>query len=181
MACFRPSAAHAFLAALIAQPVAAVLAQTAPADRIEIALRGTILPKCEMAGIGASLDLGTLSPSAPQGLRELNFSINCNTPFAYRLVSLHDGLRHESAGEAGAGLATRLPYSAAVIFGTDEGTPLRLDCASVQLGPGCQGDSGERSAVGKDALLLLSWGPVPAALLSGRYRDELRLGLNPRD
>lgn len=180
----RPTAARAIAAALIVNPIVAPVAQTAaaiPSDRVEIGLRGWIAPKCGLAGLGASLDLGTLAASNPQGERELRFTVNCNTPFAYSLASESGGLSHETATAGGPGLLALLPYDAVLSIAADDGETLRLACASGAPGQSCAAESGERTAVAKDASLVLSWGPVAGRLIAGRYRDALRIGLTARN
>jgi hypothetical protein len=90
-------------------------------------------------------------------------------------------MRHESAAGESGGFATDFPYHTTLEMLTDSGGTLSLDCASAQLGEPagpCAGQSGEQTAIGKDASLTVIWGPLADQLAAGQYSDDLRIAFS---
>jgi hypothetical protein len=152
----------------------------AMADKVQIELRGHIVPRCDLTGAASTLDLGTIAETGAQGEEQLQFELSCNAPFAYQLSSEHGAMRHESASSGAGAFSTEFPYRAALKILTDSGSTLSLDCASSELGETsgpCAGESGEDTAIGKDATLAVSWGPLDGPLTAGRYTDDLHISI----
>jgi hypothetical protein len=152
----------------------------AMADKVQIELRGHIVPRCDITGAAASLDLGTIAETGAQGHEQLKFELSCNAPFAYQLSSEHGAMRHES-GSADVGFVAVFPYRATLTILTDSGGTLSLDCASAQLGEPagtCTGTSGDETSIDKDVSLTVSWGPIEGKLMAGRYSDDLRIAFS---
>ncbi len=136
------------------------------ADSVKIELRGEIRPSCALAGAPASLDLGEISQGAASGQTEFTFQLSCNTPFTYRLSSVNGAMRNDE-GAAGTGFAAEFPYKATLTILADDGGALTLDCAGAALSEasgGCLAGSGDRTAMGQDASLAVSWGPLESRL-----------------
>ncbi|NJM35866.1 MAG: hypothetical protein HC850_15560 [Rhodomicrobium sp.] len=168
--------AIALASAGMSQPLLAQAPGGALSDRVQIELRGQIVPRCALLGIASTLDLGTLSPTASASQRELTFKISCNAPFSYGLSSAHGAMRHETAQAGGSGLLAEFPYTADLTIATDDGGTLHLPCGEGALTAGCHGDSGESTALDKDASLTVSW--RAGQLLAGRYTGDIGLSLS---
>lgn len=172
-------AAVAFI--LLLAGMAATQGMAGPlSDQVQIELRGNIAPRCDLTGAASSLDLGTLPETGAQGQKQLQFELSCNAPFTYQLSSEHGVMRHESASADASGFTTEFPYRAVLTILTDSGSTLNLDCASSQLGEpagACAGASGEDTAIGKDAALTVSWGPLAGPLVAGQYADDLHISI----
>lgn len=151
---------------------------SAMSDKVQIALRGHIVPRCDLIGAASSLD--TTPEAGAQGREQLRFELSCNAPFAYQLSSEHGAMRHES-GSAGSGFVAAFPYRATLTILTDSGGTLSLDCASAQLSEpagACAGASGDETAIDKDVSLTVSWGPIEGQLIAGRYSDDLHIAFS---
>lgn len=154
---------------------------SAMSEAVQIQLRGHIVPRCDLNGAASSLNLGTLPQNGAQGQQQLQFQVSCNTPFAYQLSSANGAMRHESAPVSGSGSTDEFSYRAALAIPTDSAGILSLDCPSSQLAgaPGaCSGVSGQETAIGKDASLTVSWGPVAGPLATGQYTDDIQIALS---
>jgi hypothetical protein len=147
------------------------------ANKVTVTLQGTITPECAITGNNtASPDIGDITKP---GSKETNFTVNCNTPFRYRLTSLNGGFQHEAAG-AGAGAAkgftTSVPYNVAVVIPTDD-IPIRDTCGSASIKAGqitCPfSDSRNGIAIDATARVTMAWTPPREALLAGQYSDRL--------
>ena len=183
MLCVRSIKAGVLLAMLSAGSVETVAAQSAGgalSDRVQIELRGSVTPQCAFEGIAPSLDLGAVSGNGGAAQKALSFRISCNAPFGYSLSSQHGAMKNAAAA-AGQGILADFPYTAALTITTDDGGMLRLTCASADLGQNstlCQGQSGDATAIEKDAALTVSWGPLAGRLAAGSFSDDLRIGLS---
>ena len=161
-------------------PVHADSARRSMSDKVQITLRGRIAPRCDLAGVPSTLDLGNLPKTGAQGEKQLKFQLTCNTPFTYQLSSDNGAMRHESLS-ASSGFAADFPYNAALNILTDGGATLTLDCASAQLGEpvgACAGTSDDQTAIEKQATLTVSWGPLEERLVAGRYSDDLHIAFS---
>jgi len=129
-----------------------------------------------------NLHLGRLDDTTP---REVRFSVNCNTPFEYRMASAHGGFQHESRTDASGGFMTLLPYRVDSTIATDRG-PLNLSCtsdkmiaAAVEASP-CAADSGDAIAINREGLVNVSWHLERQKLIAGEYSDTLTLWVGPK-
>jgi hypothetical protein len=166
---------------LASEPILADDAGGVMADRVQIELRGSIAPQCAFQDIAAGLDLGPFQHTGEAGQKRLDFRISCNAPFAYSLSSEQGAMRRESGAAGASGLLTELPYQVALNILTDDGGSLMKTCASGELGApggGCQGQSGDKTAIDKDASLTVSWGPSAGPLAAGRYLSNLNVVLS---
>jgi hypothetical protein len=162
-------------------PLPAQSQGAALSDQARIELRGEIAPRCAFHGIGSTLDLGTVGQAASVSQRALAFQISCNTPFNYGLASASGAMRHETAQAGGSPLQAEFPYTADLTIATDDGGALHLACGGGALTAGCQGDSGESTALDKDASLTVSWTAGAGQLLAGRYTGDIELRLSARN
>jgi hypothetical protein len=152
----------------------------AMSDKVQIELRGHIVPRCDLTGAASALDLGVIAGTGAQGQKQLQFEVSCNTPFTYQLSSGHGAMRHENTAAGAAGFATEFPYRAVLIIPTDGGSTLSLDCPSSLLGEpagACADASGKDTAIAKDASLTVSWGPLDGPLAAGQYTDDLQISI----
>jgi hypothetical protein len=158
----------------------------AQASLVTIELQGQIAPKCGLSGMAGQLDFGPVSNFAARQERAVSFAIDCNAPFVAALTSANGEMRLREGAAGAAGFAARFPYQVLMTIPTDDGGTLRTLCDSAALGsaanvPGCQGDSGETTAMGKTAALTVSWGPIAAPLIAGHYFDDLRISVGSKD
>jgi hypothetical protein len=181
--------ARSVLAALLAG-VFAGLPASASDKEVQVELTGKIEPTCKLARGGESgssldvnLDLGRLDDTTP---REVRFSVDCNTPFEYRMASANGGFQHETrvAGTT-SGLMALLPYRVDSTIQTDRG-PLNLSCesdkmiaAAVKTSP-CMADSGEAIAINREGLVTVSWGRSRKKISGGKYSDTLTLWIGAK-
>jgi len=175
--------ARTVLAALLAGTFAGIPASASDKE-VQVELTGRIEPSCKLARDGASgssldvsLNFGRLDDTTP---REVRFSVDCNSPFEYRMASANGGFQHESRTDAASGFATLLPYRVDSTIPTDGG-PLNLSCdsgkmiaAAVKTSP-CMADSGDAIAINREGLVTVSWERGRKNISGGKYSDTLTL------
>jgi hypothetical protein len=180
--------ARSVLAALLAG-VFAGLPASASDKEVQVELTGKIEPTCKLARGGESgssldvnLDLGRLDDTTP---REVRFTVDCNTPFEYRMASANGGFQHESRTDAASGFATLVPYRVDSTISTDGGA-LNLSCesgkmiaAAVKASP-CMADSGDAIAIDREGLVMVSWRLERQNLIAGEYSDTLTLWIGAK-
>jgi hypothetical protein len=169
----------ACLAALASCAALATVTVAAHAHhRAVVTLQGSITAACSVTGSSAvSPEIGDITKA---GSKETEVTVDCNTPFKYRLVSLNGALQHELAGTAAAsapkGLDASVPYNVTVVIPTDGGT-IRDTCASANIKAGqvtCAfGDSRNGIAIGAAARVTIAWTSPRDAVMAGQYSDRL--------
>lgn len=174
----------------------AILSSSAFAQTVNIDVEGTLEASCALNGVPASVvALGDLSVA---GSQTSNFSVDCNTQFAYALVSANGGLLHDGLSAPVSGsqpFATAVPYSVTTTFNSDAGAFGDAGLQSVSLtatnaapctgalwSPTCPfSNSGTgAAAAGLPASLTVSWTPPSDPLQGGSYSDQLTLTVRAR-
>lgn len=161
--------------ALLAAAALSLPHDAGAAKRVTLTLQGSITAVCAITGTasdGLSAGLGDVTRP---GSKETDYTINCNTPFRYRLVSQNGALRHEAALSAPAGFAAAVPYQVAVVIPTDDVT-IRDTCASESIKAGqvtCPfSDSRNGVAIDGRAKVTMAWG-AQSMPIAGAYSDRL--------
>jgi hypothetical protein len=154
-------------------------APLAPAPAVTIKLEGAVLPECQISSSASIIDFGDISKS---GTKTLPFSLSCNAPFTYKLLSRSGGLQHKWLNAAlTSGFNTILPYTVASTIPIDGGV-ISDTCSSPSIKadvPTCRfSSSGENIAISSNALLTFSWNPNGKMLESGVYEDFLTIVLD---
>jgi len=182
--------ARTVLAALLAGVFAGIPA-SASDKQVQVELTGRIEPSCTLAPFGASgvklaavtLDLGDLSNTDPRSFR---FTVNCNSPFEYRMASANGGLLHEGGGDASGGLLGLVPYRAESTIALTGGGQLSLTCrsdemqaADVEASP-CVVRSGKDIAIDETGLIKWKWTLNGQKLLGGKFEDTMTIYVGPQ-
>lgn len=175
--------ARASLAALLsAGPI--VLSATPSAasdgsDRVRVQLQGHIPPKCSLSNMAGRLnfDAGGVG-QARSG--SLGFTIDCNTPFIYRLSAQQGAMQLQGSGEAANTARVRLPYSVSLTIPTDDGRTLNAECGGEMLSgddraPVCDADSGHSVAMNKRGQMVVSMSRPAQTAPAGAYTDDLQI------
>lgn len=157
------------------------------ADEVQITVEGHVEPSCGLTGGAGSVQLGDISVA---GERTLTFTVNCNAPFAYAVVSTHGGLASQSGVPViGGDFASLKPYSIGSRFQTDLGSfgdaaresstltaAAAAPCLATAFSASCPfTTSGNGVAINKTGELTLEWGAASKPLLSGSYSDTIML------
>ena len=112
------------------------------------------------------------------GERAFPFTVNCNTPFSYRLEAQYGALTNSGALPAATGLVAAIPYDVGVHIPTD-GAPIEDRCPGDSLAAGrvrCPfSSSGNNIALGSHARLTVTWTPQGRAPLAGDYVERLTI------
>jgi hypothetical protein len=167
----------AMAVALAGLPEIIDAAKGAMSDHAVISLRGRILPRCTLSGAQTPMSIGAALSSEDTARTRRGFEVNCNAPFVVSMSSAHGGLR---IGGSSDGI---LQYRANLQILTDSGQTLTLDCDGGELGAdgtGCRGESGDNTAIGKEAVLTVSW-QMPKGIAAGAYADDLSLSFAIKD
>jgi hypothetical protein len=147
-------------------------------DRVRFELRGHIAPRCSLSGMPNAVDLGKVKAGAGETRRDLAFRLDCNAPFTYALTSTAGAMRRD--GDAAGGRAREIPYRASLTIATDSGGKLRLVCDGRDIAAsdgGCEGRSGQDTAIGRDGVLSISWAAPDTQIADGLYTAPIRLEL----
>lgn len=178
---------HAVCAALIVMASTALAGTASAADQIQIAIEGRVEPSCGLSGVSGSLALGDITTA---GERTLAFTVNCNSPFAYALVSANGGLAAQSKTKViGGEFASLKPYSVGASFQTDLGmfgdaarpssaltSAAAAPCVAAAFGSSCPfTTSGNGVAINKTGELTLQWEAASTPLLAGSFSDTITL------
>lgn len=177
----RTICAAASALALLAAPCAWA------ADEVQITIQGEIEPSCGLSGGGGAMQLGDISVA---GEKALAFTVNCNAPFTYALVSAHGGLASASGAPViGGAFQTLMPYAVSARFETDQGmfgdTALQSGDLTAAAAAPCLADtfsascpfatSGAGIAINRGGELRLKWSAATTPLLAGAYADTITL------
>ena len=159
-------------------------------DTGTLTITGTIAPSCGLTGPGAAVDLGNIGAA---GSHQFDVTVNCNTPFAYALVSTNHALTAASPPSVIDGtFDATLPYTLTTSFATDGASFGNSDIASADLtdtnaapclapsydASGCAAhfaDSGATVAIDKTGTLTVTWGAAAHPLVSGTFTDTIVL------
>jgi hypothetical protein len=163
------------LAAVVTPSATATSSPEQMNDSVKINLRGRVMPRCMLTGLETPMSASAGAAGTGRVEQRRRFEVNCNAPFRVSLSSVYGGLRH-SKGNV-------FPYRASLVIATDSGRTVTLDCAASRLVPDagdCVGNSGDDTAVGKEAVLIVNW-LKPEGASAGTYTDDLRLSLGVQD
>jgi hypothetical protein len=167
------------------------------AQTVTLDVQGTLEASCALTGLpGGTVDLGDLSRA---GSKPISFSVDCNAPFGYALVSGKGALgRVGSAGAIAAGsnaFGVSVPYVVTTTFATDQGTfgdtalaastltSIHAEpCLAPTFSTSCPfSHSGSGAAAsGRPASLLVAWSSPSIQLQAGTYTDTLTLTVRAR-
>ena len=146
----------------------------ADASKVAIGLQGHISPKCGLSDMAGQLDFGTGGASRSAAI---DFTIDCNTPFIYRLSAQEGAMRLQGSGSAPN--EPRLPYEIRLTIPTDDGGTLQAGCGgemlSASAAAGCLADSGNAIATRQRGQLVVEMIPIAKGPVEGRYADELKI------
>lgn len=177
----RLSGVFAVAAMMIASPGAWA------ADEVQITIQGEIEPSCGLTGAQGMMQLGDVSVA---GERALAFTVNCNAPFSYALVSEHGGLAASSGTMVvGGEFQVLKPYAVSTRFQTDVGmfgdsalqsgnltVAAAAPCLSVPYSSSCPfSSSGSGVAINQTGELRLNWTAATTPLIAGSYADIIVL------
>lgn len=171
-------AAALLLAAPVLAPARGEALGGPGSDRVRFELRGQIAPRCSLSGMPNAIDLGKIAAGTGETRRDLAFRLDCNAPFTYALTSTAAAMRREGDGPGGG--APEIPYRASLTIATDSGGKLRLACDGREIAagePGCQGRSGQDTAIGRDGMLSIVWTRPETPMAEGLYTAPIRLEL----
>lgn len=159
--------------------LAALIFATAPAhadDRVTLELTGIKDASCGVSMSSATVDLGRVDLA---GRATVSFTIACNTPFAYGLVSQYGALTHD-----GANAEAKVRYRVTTTLQTTDGAPISDSCESAALKNETHScafsTSGDAIAAGEPAHVNIVWDGAKDTLPAGIYKDELIFTLYPR-
>ena len=159
-------------------------------DTGTLTITGTITPSCGLTGPGGTVDLGNIGTA---GSHQFDVTVNCNTPFAYALVSSNHALAAASPPSVVNGtFDATLPYTLTTSFATDGASFGNSNIPSSALtdsnaapclaasydAAGCAAhfaDSGTTVAIDKTGSLTVTWGAAAHPLVSGTFTDTITL------
>ena len=151
------------------------------ANKVSIHLDGEIAPECAIrgssgdSGVGFSVPLDIGDVTQP-GERTYSFTLNCNSPFGYRLVAKNGGLANGAPETAPPGFTAVVPYDVAVHIPTD-GAAIDDRCSSASIKAGrdeCQfSNSGNNIALGSNAQVKITWAGDADIPLAGKYTEQI--------
>ena len=176
--CSRAVFRHARRGALIALLSILTYNKAHAGDDVSIELSGNIEARCRLTSFPASAELGEVLQN---GIHQIPFQIDCNTPFNFEVRSREGALKAQGAVTA-PGFAKIIPYTLELKIPTDEGL-IVSQCASSTLAvatPSCgSGTSGFAIAIEETGSLTMSWSiaDIPVA---GTYTDVVTVSVGPR-
>ncbi len=168
-------------------------AGVAMAQSVTVDIEGTLAASCNLSNLPIGVqNLGDLNAA---GSKVLNFTVDCNAPFAYAITSGNLGLKYASAQEnviaSSAGFETLIPYTISTNFQTDgaafgdnslEAANLTVanatNCVGVTYSSACPfANSGTNAAAtGKNASLTVNWNGINTKpRLAGSYSDTVTI------
>ena len=149
-------------------------------NQVDVHLKGSVRATCNVAGnrsVATPVSVGNVNES---GSTFVEYPINCNAPFKYKIISDNGGLRRSWA--IGGNKPMRL-YDVNVNIPTDSGVAINDTCSSDDIERGnyaCDlSDSGSDVALDQTARITVSWGggdDVPG----GTYSDRLTFTVEPQ-
>jgi spore coat protein U-like protein len=155
----------------------------AEASKVTIGLQGRIAPKCSLSDMTGKLDFGSVDGTGRASRSAaVDFTIDCNTPFIYRLSAQEGAMRLQGSVPAPSAAHMRLPYDISLIIPTDDGGTLRRDCNRDMLKAGtvqgCLADSGSAVAILQRGQMAVSLLPTSEKVPQGEYTDNIQITLS---
>jgi hypothetical protein len=151
-------------------------------DQVQIDVRGAIEKECAISGgSGVSSGFDHLDLTR-EGFREVNYTINCNTPFKYQIASQYGAMQNQDTFGRSNSTLGRIYYNINVYIPTDDITiddhcpseAIRIGQATCRLT-----DSRRGIAIDRQARVTVNW-PRHAFLPAGEYSDRLTLSVAVR-
>ena len=151
-------------------------------ETLTMTVEGEVAPSCSFEFTDDSLTLEGDLPGALSGTA--SFMVDCNTPFAYSLISANGALAHDGSMQLASTsdmIAGFVPYSVTTTIPLEDGdTPEISDtCDSADILDGVGGcsltDSGTSIALDKTGTVEISAPATGGPLLAGEYADTLTL------
>jgi hypothetical protein len=109
----------------------------------------------------------------------LGFTINCNTPFIYRLSADHGAMRLQGTGAGPDDGHLQRPYRVSLTSPVQGGGTLSARCDSATLGAAasgsCEADSGDRIAINKRGQILVNLPAGAEQPMEGQYTENMRI------
>lgn len=157
--------------------MSAAYATTIAATKVSVKLEGEIAPECTIGATDAvGVNMGQADVMRP-GTKDFGFTVNCNTPFEYRLEARYGALTHTG------GLAAAVPYTVGMYIPTD-GTTINDRCAGENIRSGqvrCPfSNSGNGIAMGSRGRMTLAWAPGKSVPSEGSYSDDIAIYVGER-
>jgi hypothetical protein len=149
-------------------------------DSVSIKLRGQVMPRCDFSGSDAPISFGENAIRIYPVQVSRSFSVNCNAPFVIAMSSEYGGLKRAASISS---FEQSLGYEVSLKLLTDSGRAIMLTCDGRDLnleGAGCARNSGDDTAIGKEALLTVKW-RAEKQMMPGSYSDELHLNFYVQD
>lgn len=159
----------------------------AEASKVTIGLQGHISPKCSLSDMTGKLDFGSVGGTGRANRSAaVDFTIDCNTPFIYRLSAEEGAMWLHGTSSAPSTAHVRLPYDISLTVPTDDGGTLRAGCGSEALstdvsGRGCNADSGQAIATHRRGQILVSLRSGSELPRAGNYKDDIRVELSVKE
>jgi hypothetical protein len=158
----------------------------AAGDTGTLTITGTITKSCALTGPGGTVDLGDVSVA---GSKDIIVQVDCNTPFAYAVVSANHALTTSGQAIVGGTFDQSLPYALSTDFQTSGSNFGDSDIASASMtdaaaapclagtfDPGCPyTTSGTTVSINKNATLTVSWSASVHPLVAGTFTDTITL------
>lgn len=177
--------AHSLGLIAVIAVAASLLPKAFAATKASVKIGGEIARTCTISGLNgggssasASLALNDITKA---GAKDLAFTLNCNTPFAYSLEAQIGALQHQTTPPASGENSSRIPYSVTVQIPTDAGA-IHDTCGSESIRAGAVtcafSDSGSGIALEATSNLRLAWTPE-GVLAEGAYADSLKITVIP--
>ena len=158
----------------------------ADASKVTIGLQGHISPKCSLSDMSGKLDFGVSGAGRASRSAAVDFTIDCNTPFIYRLSAQEGAMRLQGSGPAPSETHALLPYDVSLTIPTDDGGTLNARCDGEALranasGRGCDADSGQAIVTHRRGQILVSLRSGSELPRAGSYTDNIQIGLNVKE
>jgi hypothetical protein len=151
------------------------------ADRVQIEVMGNIASHCSNSSASVPIDVGDPNNS---GTSKFTFTVDCNAPFKYTMQSQNGALRLAGAPASAAREKIEVPYDVHVRIPLSLGGAIDDTCNSASIRQGgatCKfTDSGQKVAIGQQAVTQISWNGAQARLMPGNYNDQLTFFITVR-
>jgi hypothetical protein len=154
----------------------------AEASKVTIGLQGRISPKCSLSDMTRKLEFGSVGGTGRASRSAaVDFTIDCNTPFIYRLSAQEGAMRLQGSGSARSAAQMRLPYDISLTIPTDDGGTLISRCNSDRLRAdtrqACDAESGNAVATRKHGQMVVNLLAAAKGQIEGYYADNLEIVL----
>ena len=144
-------------------------------DKVQIEVIGNIRPYCANSATSVPIEAG--DPSKP-GSSKFAFTVDCNAPFQYSMQSQNGAMRLVDAPASAPRETIEVPYDVHIRIPLTLGGAIDDTCNSTSIRQGaaitCKfTDSGQKIAIGQQAVTQVSWNGTQNTLMRGQYSDDL--------